>query len=106
MKLNNLELHKFFQEKGITHLYHANTVTTSISFIQAGGLLSRGDVEKNDLLQTAQESDGVDKTFDVWNDIFLDTADLHKLFSRQNRYGPVLFVFDVNLLLKIGRAHV
>lgn len=99
MKLNNIELYDFFQEQKITHLYHANTTTTSISFIKAGGLLSRGDVVKNGLIQTEQSSDSIDQSFDVWSDIFLDTTDLHKLFSRQNRYGPILFVFEIEFLL-------
>ncbi|MUK47531.1 hypothetical protein GNP79_18495 [Aliivibrio fischeri] len=100
MKLNNLELHQFFQEKEILHLHHANTVATSVSFILSGGLLSRGDIEHSTLTQTIQESDEEDKEFDVWHDVFLDTADLHGYFPRQNLYGPVLFKFDINFLLQ------
>lgn len=100
MKLNNFELYDFLKEKGILQLYHANTVATSISFFQAGGLLSRGDIEKNGLFQTSQSSDEKDRRFDVWDDIFLDTVDLHRFFNRQNAYGPVLFVINIEFLLK------
>ena len=100
MKLNNIALYEFFQEKSITHLHHANTVATSISFILSGGLLSRGDVERKTLTQTAQASDDEDKEFDVWDDVFLDTADLHGYFPRQNLYGPVLFKLNVSFLLE------
>lgn len=100
MKLDNYELYKFFKEKNIHKLYHANTVATSITFIQEEGLLSRGAVEKKGLYQTSQKSDNKDKEIDVWDDVFLDTADLHDFFSRQNKYGPVLFTFDVEFLLK------
>ena len=94
MKLDNNQLYKFFLEKGINKLFHANTVTTSISFILKGGLLSRGSIENSGLPQTPQKSDSIDKEYNVWNDIFLDTTDLHSHFNRQNYYGPVLFQFS------------
>lgn len=100
MKLNNLELHTFFKEKEISHLHHANTVATSISFIFSGGLLSRGDIERCSLHQTIQASDDKDKEFNVWDDIFLDTTDLHGYFPRQNIYGPILFKFNLSFLLQ------
>lgn len=99
MKLNPNLLYEFFTSIGINYLYHANTVTTACTFIESGGLLSRGAVEKLNLKQTPQNSDAKDKKFNVWNDIFLDCCDLHKQFSRQNKYGPVLFKLNVNLLL-------
>lgn len=99
LKIDNIALHLFFTEKEITHLHHANTLATSVTFIQNGGLLSRGYVEKNGLYQTFQSSDSDDKLFDVWDDIFLDTADLHAYFKRQNKYGPILFKFNIDFLL-------
>lgn len=100
MKLKNAELHKALSSKRVTHLFHSNTVATSTSFILAGGLMSRGDVERNNLFQTPQYSDESDKKFDVWSDVFLDSEDLHKKFGRQNKYGPVSFRFNVNFLLE------
>ncbi|MUK31927.1 hypothetical protein GNP44_17800 [Aliivibrio fischeri] len=100
MKLNNIALHEFFREKSISHLHHANTVATSISFILSGGLLSRGDIERSTLTQTIQASDDEDKEFNVWDDVFLDTADLHGYFPRQNLYGPVLFKLNISFLLE------
>lgn len=99
MKLNNRKLYKLLKEKGIQSLYHANTVATSITFIEENGLLSREYIEKRKLFQTPQTSDEIDKLFDVFDDIFLDTTDLHKYFFRQNHYGPVLFKFSIELLL-------
>ena len=99
MKIDNIQLHSIFREKGIFHLHHADTLTTSITFIQHGGLLSRGEVEKNGLFQTSQTSDSYDRIFDVWDDVFLDTADLHAFFKRQNKYGPVMFKFNIDFLL-------
>ena len=100
MQLNNQELHKFLSEKGICSLYHANSVATSITYITQNGLLSRGFVEANGLFQTPQSSDDIDQRFGVWNDIFLDTTDLHKHFKRQNFYGPVSFQFSIDFLIK------
>ncbi|MGV4413909.1 hypothetical protein [Chryseobacterium sp. T1] len=99
MKLNNKELHDFFLSKDILALYHANTVTTSITFLKEKGLLSRGAVEDLGLVQTYQKSDDADKIVNVWNDVFLDTIDLHTHFKRQNFYGPILFEFDISLIL-------
>lgn len=93
------ELYEFLISKGIHNLYHANTVTTSCTFIEHGGLLSRGMVESYGFKQTSQSSDDIDKKYDVWNKIFLDVFDLHDYFRRENRYGPVCFVLDVELLL-------
>lgn len=57
-------------------------------------------VEKKGLFQTTQSSDEIDKKHDVWDDIFIDTVDLHGHFPRQNLYGPVLFKFTTDFLLK------
>ena len=98
MKLDNKELYDFFIEKNILVLYHANTVSTSLTYFQQNGLLSRGAVENLGLAQTYQTSDEADKILNVWNDVFLDSTDLHALFSRQNYYGPILFEFDIRLI--------
>jgi hypothetical protein len=103
MKLDSVELYHKLIENNIYYLYHANSLTTSLGFIHNAGLLSRGAMEKRNVQQTGQNSDGIDKKFNVWNDIFLDTVDLHGYrysgYSRQNIYGPVLFILKVNLLL-------
>lgn len=99
MDLDNRELYKLLLDKGITHLNHANTVGTSITFIQQGGLLSREAVQKRLLYQTPQYSDNKDKVYNIWSDIFLDTLDLHQHFGRQNHYGPVLFRISADFLL-------
>lgn len=98
MRLDNNKLHALFKEKDINFLYHANTVSTSITYFQQNGLLSRGAVERLGLSQTEQSSDELDKIVNVWNDIFIDTVDLHGYFPRQNLYGPILFEFNVDLV--------
>lgn len=100
MRLNNADLYQLFSEKEIHYLYHANTVGTSRTFIQNDGLLSRGAIEAKGLFQTPQGSDALDKQFNVWNDVFLDTVDLHGYFPRQNLYGPVSFRVSSGFLLE------
>ncbi|MBP5431395.1 hypothetical protein [Ruminococcus sp.] len=92
------EIKTHLLKNGITELFHANTVTTSLSFISEGGLLSRGEVEKRGLKQTPQPSDADDKLYNIWNDIFFDSCDVHKRVCNANKYGPVCFVFSVDLL--------
>lgn len=100
MKIDNKKLHKFLMEKGIINFFHANTLSTALTFIKNNGLMSRGLVEEHNLYQSVQSSDEIDKRFDVWHDIFIDTIDLHGFFPRQNYYGPILFKFNIDFLLK------
>ena len=92
------EIKSYLLKKNITELFHANTVTTSLSFISEGGLLSRGEVEKRGLKQTSQLSDDDDKLYNIWNDVFFDSCYVHEVVKNANNYGPVCFVFSVDLL--------
>ncbi|MAN03570.1 MAG: hypothetical protein CMI35_10840 [Owenweeksia sp.] len=96
--LSAKSLYTILKNKGVEFLYHANTVSTSITFIENNALLSRHFVESNNLFQSNQPSDKEDKLFDVWDHVFLDGEDLHKRYSRANKYGPVLFRFKLELL--------
>jgi hypothetical protein len=100
MNLDKIKLHRLLLEKKITHVHHANTLGTSLTYIEQMGLLSRGTVEKRGLYQTRQKSDHKDKLHKIWHDVFLDTLDLHGHFNRQNHYGPVLFKISIDFLLK------
>lgn len=87
-----------------THLYHANSVTTSSTFIEQGGLLSRGYVENNKFAQSRQLSDEIDKKYGIWHCIFVDHVDIHARAGRKkgpNQYGPVLFVLDFDVLCRL-----
>jgi hypothetical protein len=88
--------------KGVTSLYHVNTVATSCSFISAGALLSRAAVEQSGSIQTPQPSDQLDKSFGIWNDIFLDGVDVHLRAGDRNHYGPVCFELSIDSVLGSG----
>lgn len=87
--------------KGIGNLYHANSVKTSNSLLQLGGLASRGCVEEHRLPQTAQYTDPADQHFGIWGDVFTDSVDIHERTSTRNQYGPVVFILDARLLLQL-----
>jgi hypothetical protein len=55
-------------------LYHANSVITSCQFLKHKALLSRGSVDRLELAQTDQYSDGDDKRYSLWFDVFTDSA--------------------------------
>ena len=93
-------------EKGVTELHHANSVATACQFIRAGSLLSRGTVERLGVVQTSQASDEVDRRYSIWFDVFLDSVDIHKRASRANVYGPVLFVFDIDIINANGTGRI
>lgn len=93
-----MEIKEVLLKRGVQKLYHANTVATSITFLSNGGLLSRGAVEERQLFQTFQNSDSTDKEYGIWNDIFFDSVDIHERAKNVNQYGPVTFVYSIDLL--------
>lgn len=101
--MDNVHLFEILRRKGVIRLYHANTVTTSCTFLENGALLSRKYVEDNHLAQTEQYSDAHDKGLGIWNDVFMDGVDIHQRSLGANNYGPVLFVLDTECLLKDAR---
>ena len=92
------EVYEILKDKEVKGLYHANTVRTSKTFLEQGGILSRKRVEDLSLVQTPQKSDEIDKKYNIWNDIFLDAINISKYFSNYNKYGPILFLFSLDLL--------
>lgn len=98
MHIPSAHVYSALSEKGVTHLHHANSVATACQFIRSRSLLSRGSVERLGLAQTAQMSDSADKRYSIWFDVFADSVDIHKRANRANVYGPVLFVFDINII--------
>ena len=98
MELNAKEVFEIFEEKGIESLNHANSVITSCQFLRYGALISRGIIERKKWRQTEQISDELDKEFSIWNDIFVDSVDIHDRANRANIYGPVLLKLDSKIL--------
>lgn len=96
--ITNKEIKEIFIEKSINHLYHVNTVLTSLTFLNNDGLLSRGAVDDMELIQTKQESDESDKEFGVFYDIFFDSVDIHTRAKKINDYGPITFVYSISLI--------
>ncbi len=79
-----------------------NSVITSLTFINNGGLLSGKTVEKRNLTPTNQSSDEIDKKFDIYNDIFFDSVDIHERAKDVNNYGVITFVYSVDVLDEIA----
>jgi hypothetical protein len=100
------EIVEMLKGKGLLNLYHANTLLTSNTFVENGHLLSRQYIEGNGLRQTPQYTDTLDKKFGIYNSIFLDFVDIHARARRKNHYGPILFVFAVDLLQKFQVVHI
>lgn len=98
MNLNKKKLFKIFKRKNIEYLYHANSVVNSCHFLNHGSLLSREKVEKLNLPQTEQSSDSKDKKFKIFNDIFVDSCDIHKRGNKKNHYGPIVFKISIDIL--------
>lgn len=46
MEFSSRKILEILRKKGVTNLYHSNTVRTSCSFLSQGKLLARGSIEK------------------------------------------------------------
>ena len=101
MQLSSDQVFEFFLEKRVTHLHHANTVTTSCAFIQRKALFARGCMDYFNFNQTAQKSDETDRLQGVYFDVFLDTVDIHTRAKARNDYGPVLFELSAKKLIEM-----
>jgi hypothetical protein len=102
------EVYAILEGISATHLHHANSVTTSCTFLEQGGLVSRRFAERHNLPQTPQPmSDELDKKFQIWHCLFLDHVDIHERGGRKkgpNKYGPVLFIFELKMLLDLPQG--
>ncbi len=106
--MNFADVYQVLVRINATHLYHANSVATSSTFLERGGLLSRGYVEDHKLVQTPQYSDDRDKKYGIWHRIFVDHVDIHFRGGRTkgpNHYGPVLFVLPIDVLLELPKGN-
>ena len=99
--MNGTDVYKILQAAGVATLHHANTVTTSCTFLQLGGLASRGYVADRHLPQTPQYSDDADRRLGIWYNVFADGVDIHARGSIRNNYGPVLFLLPASILLNL-----
>lgn len=95
--LNPAEYNSLKKKK--LELYHANTVATSLLYLEQKSLLSRQFVKENNLYQTLQYTDEKDKALGIYDNIFLDMVDIHSYLSRPNFYGPFLFIFNIEILV-------
>ena len=100
MELKAKDLYEVLMANKIESLNHANSVITSCQFLRYGSLISRGVIERKQWRQTSQMSDDLDKEFSIWNDVFVDSIDIHERASRSNVYGPVLIKIDPSILIK------
>lgn len=98
MELSSARVFEILQAKGMTSLFHANSVITATQFLRENALLSRGTVARRGMFQSAQTSDESDKAQSIWFDVFTDSVDIHGRSSRCNAYGPVLIELDLEKL--------
>jgi hypothetical protein len=106
MDLASKQVWDVLEDRGVTHLHHANSVLTSCQFLRKKALLSRGTVWDLGLQQTTQYSDEIDRRYSVWYDVWADGVDIHDRASRINKYGPVLFVLSLEKLRTVGTGRI
>ena len=106
MKSDNIKIVEELKKLDIYELYHANAVISSLTFIENKGLMPKGLVNDQKLMRADQDTDRNDKKVNIFYDIFFDTMDVHNETNDVNDYGPVLFIFDVNMLAKLDNSDV
>lgn len=106
MDIPSKKVYESLENKGVSEIHHANSVITACQFLRQGSLMSRGNIERKGLFQTAQKSDDLDKKYGIWFDVFVDSVDIHDRAKRANAYGPVMFVFDAKLIEKAYTGRV
>lgn len=104
--MTNKKIKQILISEGVTYLYHADSVETSLSFLKNGGLISRGICEDNNFPQSPQSSDYKDKCLGIYYDIFFDSVDIHMRSKQANYYGPVLFIYDIDVLDEIEEGAI
>lgn len=97
--INGQQLINLLSSLGKNSIFHANTVSTAISYIHTGGLKSRRFVTQNPerCFQTIQSSDSLDREFNIDNDIFFDVENIWQL-GMICFYGPVVFQYSTAVL--------
>ena len=103
--MTNSEIKQVLINNDVQHLYHTNTVETALSFLQCGGLLSRGLCIDMELPQTPQYTDALDKRCNIFYDIFFDSTEIQRK-TGYSSYGPVLFQYDINVLDIIKEGNI
>ena len=93
-----ITLLKTDQNKDNILFYHANSVSTSIEFIKNKKIFSRDFGESNGFKQSEQNSDDLDRDFDIYNDIFFDNSDIAQKIT--SAYGPITFVLKATAILE------
>jgi len=106
LAIETATIKEILKENEVYNLYHANTVGTAVTFLKVGGLLSRGEVRDRRLFQTYQQTDCTDEQLGVFNDIFFDTVDVHERSKNICYYGPVMFVYEVDVLDTVNDVKV
>jgi len=98
MQILSKRIYEILKDKGVSSIYHANSVITACHFLRNRCVMSRGSVDKHGLFQTSQISGQIGKNYGIWDDVFTDSVDIHRLAGNANSHGPVLFEFDIEII--------
>ena len=98
------ELVELFERRG-AKLYHACQLTDFQSYLDVGGIPSRGYLESSDCSFTPFETDNGDREKSVWDKVFLNMSDFGTTFATggngvPNPYGPILIQLHPKALLE------
>lgn len=100
------ELHNFLKSKGVKYLYCAASVKDACSMINCGTLMSKRQLNFKKLSTTEPTDAELEKAVSLWNKISFYTCDLHGYFTRQNKFGPVCFVINIDFLLDVNERDI
>jgi hypothetical protein len=98
MQIVAKKIYEILKDKGVSSIYHANSVMAACSMLRNRCLLSPGTAEKLGLFQGSKISARLGSHFGIADDVFTDSTDIHKHSGGLHRRGPVLFKLDIEII--------
>ena len=102
--VNLAQVSEIFSERQV-RLYHACQYVDFVSYVELGGIPSRGLLESRSAKLTPFDTDATDKSKGVWNSVFFNVTDFGKAFADKkfatpNAYGPILLILNPRALVE------
>lgn len=106
MSISVKEIKQVLRDKGVTSLYHADTVATSLLYLESGGLLPGDAWEVSGVMPPSRRRDAETRPLGRFHDVFFASCDEHDRVHRYNLYGPVLYVYSLEVLDQLAGQEV
>ncbi|MES9941909.1 MAG: hypothetical protein ABW104_03850 [Candidatus Thiodiazotropha sp. 6PLUC2] len=98
MEILPKRIYETLKDKGVSSIWHADSVENTCLFLKHRCLMSRDYIEKLDSQRTMLKPSHSSNSYSDRNDIFADSLDIHKSANKAHSHGPVLFELDIEII--------